>query len=76
MSEVVKAEVPKALAKKFRKRASEIYGYRRGFVKKAIEDLMKRFVGLGEVDWSSLRGVLKSELTSVELQHKAWREVD
>ncbi len=76
MSEVVKAEVPKALAEKFRKRALEIYGYRRGSMKRAIEDLMKRFIGLGRVDWSSLRGILKSELSSVELQHRAWREID
>lgn len=76
MSEVVKAEVPRALARKFRKRALEIYGYQRGAIKRALEDLMKRFVGLGRVDWSSLRGTLKSEISSVELQHRAWREVD
>jgi len=76
MVEVIKAEVSEALAKKFRKRAMEIYGYKKGAVKAALEDAMKRFVASGSVDWKSLRGCIRSELTSVELQHKVWRKVD
>lgn len=76
MVEVIKAEVPETLAKKFRKKAMEMYGYKRGAVKAALQDLLKRFISLGEADWSSLKGVIKSELTSVELQHQAWRKVD
>ncbi len=76
MSEVVKAEVPKALAEKFRRKAFELYGYRRGAMRKALRDLISRFVGSGGADWSSLRGVLKSEFSSVELQHRALRDVD
>jgi hypothetical protein len=33
----------RALAKKFRKRAMETYGYKKGAVKAALEDAMKRF---------------------------------
>jgi peroxiredoxin len=76
MVEVIKAEVSEALTKKFRKRAMEIYGYKKGAVKAALEDAMKRFVASGDVDWGSLRGCIESELTSVELQHKMWRKVD
>ena len=76
MVEVIKAEVSEALAKKFRKRAMEIYGYRKGALKAAFEDMVKRFIASGEVDWKILRGCIKSEFTSVELQHKIWRKVD
>ncbi|MBO3831846.1 MAG: hypothetical protein FGF51_00460 [Candidatus Brockarchaeota archaeon] len=76
MAEVIKAEVPGALARKFRKRAMEIYGYKKGAVKAALEDAMKRFVASSRVDWRVLRGCIRSELTSLELQHKVWRKVD
>lgn len=76
MVEVIKAEVSEALAKKFRKRAMEIYGYKKGAVKAALEDAMKHFVVSGDVDWKVLRGCVRSELTSVELQHKIWGKVD
>lgn len=76
MVEVIKAEVSEALAKKFRKRAMEIYGYKKGALKAAFEDMVKRFIASGEVDWKILRGCIQSEFTSVELQHKTWRKVD
>ena len=76
MVEVIKAEVPEALAKKFRKRAMEIYGYKKGAVKTVLEELLKRFVSSGEADWKVLKGCIRSEQTSVELQHKIWRAVD
>jgi len=76
MVEVIKAEVSEALAKKFRKRAMEIYGYKKGVVKAALENMLKRFVNLGEANWKILKGCIKSELTSVELQHKIWKKVD
>lgn len=76
MSEVIKAEVPEALAKKFRKRAMEIYGYKKGAVKAALEDAMKRFIASSRIDWKTLRGCIRSEYTSVELQHKIWRNID
>lgn len=76
MVEIIKAEVSEALAKKFRKRAMEIYGYRKGALKAAFEDMLKRFVFSGEVDWKILKGCIRSELKSVELQHRIWRRVD
>ena len=76
MVEIIKAEVPEALAKKFRRKAMEVYGYKKGAMKAALEDLLKRFITLGDADWKQLKGVIKSELTSVELQHQAWKRVD
>ncbi len=76
MVEVIKAEVPEALAKRFRKRAMELYGYKKGAMKRALQGLLKRFVGSGEVDWKTLKGSIKSNLTSIELQHRLWRRVD
>ncbi|MEM2882008.1 MAG: hypothetical protein QXU06_00385 [Candidatus Bathyarchaeia archaeon] len=64
------------MARKFRKKAMEIHGYKKGAVKAALEDAMKRFVAHGKVDWKALRGCIRSELTSIELQHKIWRRVD
>ncbi len=76
MVEIIKAEVPEALAKKFRRKAMEVYGYKKGAMKAALEDMLRRFITLGDVDWERLKGVIKSELTSVELQHQAWKKVD
>lgn len=76
MVEIIKAEVPEALARKFRRKAMEVYGYKKGAMKAALEDMLRRFITLGDVDWKRLRGVIRSELTSVELQHRAWRKVD
>ncbi|MCD6536186.1 MAG: hypothetical protein J7K49_04050 [Thaumarchaeota archaeon] len=76
MVEIIKAEVPEALAKKFRRKAMEVYGYKKGAMKAALEDMLRRFITLGDVNWKQLRGVIKSELTSVELQHQAWKRVD
>jgi len=76
MSEVIKAEVNRALALKFRKKAMEIYGYRKGALKLALEDIISRFVYEGKANWEELQGKLKSKKTSVKLQHEAWRKVD
>ena len=76
MVEIIKAEVPEALAKKFRRKAMGAYGYKKGAMKAALEDMLRRFITLGDVDWGRLKGVIKSELTSVELQHQAWKKVD
>ncbi|RLE94873.1 MAG: hypothetical protein DRN04_02160 [Thermoprotei archaeon] len=76
MSEVIKAEINRALALRFRKKAMEIYGYRKGALKLALEDIISRFVYEGEANWGELQGKLKIKKTSVELQHEAWRKVD
>ena len=77
MTETIKVEVDEALAKRFRKRAMELYGYKKGSVKKALKDAMKRFSVPGKVDWHSIRGALKgTKLSSVQLQHSIWSRVD
>ena len=77
MTETIKVEVNEALAKKFRKRAMELYGYKKGSMKKALEDTMRRFSTPGKVDWHSLRGSLKNTKTSsVALQHATWSKLD
>jgi len=78
MTETIKVEVNDELAKRFRKRAMEKYGYKKGSVKKALEGLMEEFTrkSSGKPDWGSLRGALKDEhkgLSAVELQHSIWR---
>ncbi len=76
MVEVIKAEISEALAKKFRKRVMEIYGYRKGALKAAFEDMLRCFIVSGKVDWKVLKGCVRSDLRSVELQHRIWRRVD
>jgi hypothetical protein len=76
MTETVKVEVDEGLAKRFRKRAMERYGYKKGAVKKALEEAMKRYISAGDVDWKPLRGTLDSRLDSVALQHSAWKKPD
>jgi len=54
----------------------EQYGYKKGAVKTAIQDLITRYIATGKTDWKSLRGVISSNLSSVELQHRLWRRKD
>ncbi|MBI3859145.1 MAG: hypothetical protein HY296_02735 [Thaumarchaeota archaeon] len=76
MTETIKAEVDEALAKRFRKKAMERFGYKKGAVKSALEDALRRYVSAGEIDWKPLRGTLASDLDSVTLQHSTWKGVD
>lgn len=78
MTETIKVEVDEALARKFRKKAMERYGYKKGTIKKAIEDVITKFSMTGQVDWTSLRGTLKvaKKVSSVQLQHKLWSNQD
>jgi glycerol-3-phosphate acyltransferase PlsX len=70
-------DVDEALAKRFRRRAMELYGYKKGSMKRALEDTMKKFSTPGRVDWHSIRGALKGTRTSsVQLQHKIWSKLD
>jgi len=76
MPETIKVEIDEALARRFRKKAMEKYGYKKGAVKKAMEDIMRKFSATSRPDWSSLEGTLKEEyggMSSVELQHALWR---
>ncbi|MEM1941049.1 MAG: hypothetical protein QXS96_07750 [Candidatus Caldarchaeum sp.] len=76
MVEIIKSEIPEPIAKKFRKKAMEQYGYKKGAMKKAIQDLITRYISTGKADWKSLRGVISSDLSSVELQHNLWKRMD
>ena len=78
MTETIKVEVDEALARKFRKKAMERYGYKKGTIKKAVEDVITKFSMSGPVDWASLRGTLRGakKISSVQLQHKLWLNQD
>ena len=41
-TEVIKVEIPKSLAEKFRKYVAEKYGFRKGALSKAITDLIEK----------------------------------
>ncbi|MBI3841526.1 MAG: hypothetical protein HY297_06230 [Thaumarchaeota archaeon] len=75
MTEVIKVEVDEALARRFRRRASEKFGYKKGTLKRAVEDAMRKYTSPVQADWASVKGGLRSEWkdrTSVSLQHSAW----
>ncbi|GBC68581.1 hypothetical protein HRbin01_00264 [archaeon HR01] len=76
MVEIIKAGVPNPVAKRFRKKAMDQYGYRKGAVKRAMQDLITRYISAGTADWKSLKGVIRSELSSIELQHRLWKRTD
>lgn len=76
MSEILKTEVNRALARRFKKKAMETYGYKKGAVKKALEELITGFSMPGRTDWLSLKGAIKADVSSVELQHRALRDAD
>jgi hypothetical protein len=59
MTEMMKVEVDDALARRFRKRAMERYGYKKGAIKKAVEEMITKFSTLGRVDWACMHGSLK-----------------
>lgn len=76
MPETIKVEVDESLARRFRKKAMERYGYKKGAVKKAMEEAMKKYSAETRADWGSLLGTLKVDRDSVWLQHHAWDETD
>jgi hypothetical protein len=74
MTETIKVEVDESLARRFKKRAMERYGYKKGAMKKALEEAMKKYSQTGKADWGSLVGVLSLGRDPVWLQHHAWDE--
>jgi hypothetical protein len=77
MTETIKVEVDEALARRFRRRAVQKFGYKKGNLKKAVEEAMKRYSPPAEADWASLQGLLRPKgkgVTSVSLQHSAWTD--
>lgn len=76
MTETIKVEVDEALATRFRRKAMEKYGYKKGAMKKALEEAMRRYSASGKADWGPLVGILKANKDSVWLQHHAWDSTD
>ena len=74
MPDTIKVEVDDSIARRFRRRAMERYGYRKGSMKKALEDAMRRYSVRSEGDWASLVGTLKTKRDGVWLQHHAWSD--
>jgi len=75
MTQTIKVNVDDALAKRFKRLAMETYGYKKGAIKKALEEMIKKASMAGGVDWASLNGALRIKMSSVELQHSAWVRV-
>lgn len=79
MTETIKVEVDEALARRFRKKAMDTYGYKKGSMKKALEQSMRDFSSSRvTADWGSIRGIAKAgaKRSSTDLQHEAWSRVD
>jgi len=76
LPETIKVEVEESLAKRFRKKAMEKHGYKKGAVKKALEEAMRRYATESKADWDSLLGTLRIDRDSVWLQHHAWGDSD
>jgi len=76
LPETIKVEVDESLARRFRRRAMERHGYKKGSVKKAMEEAMRRYSAESKADWGLLVGTLNVDRDSVWLQHHAWEESD
>ncbi len=81
MTETIKVEVDEELAREFKKKAMERYGYKKGAMKKALVEAMKDYPSKqlrrkAGTRWEDLKGIIKSDKDSVWLQHHAWDKVD
>ncbi len=76
MTEMIKVEVDESLAKRFRRRALEKYGFKKGAMKKALEEAMRKYSSSSKADWGALSGTLKLGKDSVRLQHRMWDNAD
>lgn len=72
----LKVEGDDETIERFKKKAREKYGQKRGSIKKATMELIERWVEEQEADWGELRGVIDSDKTSTELEDDAWKKVD
>jgi len=72
----LKVEGDDEIIERFKEKAREKYGHKRGSIKKATMELMEKWVDEQEVDWSELRGVIDSDKTSTELKKEMWKKVD
>ena len=77
MSETLKVELDEELLNKFKRKAFETHGFKKGAIKKAIEELLKQYTSEGKPNWNNITGILKDRNeTSVQLQHKAWKNIE
>ncbi len=76
MAETLKVELDSELVRKFKKKAMKTYGFRKGAVKKAMEEMLKDYTKEGKADWGRLKGTLRGlEGNSVSLQHNLWKRL-
>jgi hypothetical protein len=81
MTETIKVEVDEELARQFKKKAMEKYGYKKGAMKKALVEAMRDYPPnhrreASAARWGDLKGIVKSDKDSVWLQHHAWDKTD
>lgn len=73
----LKVEGDDELIRKFKQKAREEYGQKRGSIKKATLDLIEKWVEQNEkVDWGEIEGVIDSDKNSVEMEKEMWKKVD
>jgi hypothetical protein len=75
----LKVEADDEVVEAFKRKAREKYGEKRGSIKKATVELMKKWVEAEQSGsgWDELEGVMEeTDKTSVELQEEAWKGVD
>lgn len=77
MSDTLKVELDEELLNKFKRKAFETHGFKKGSIKITIEELLKQYTSEGKPNWNNIAGILKNRSeTSVELQHKAWNDIE
>lgn len=72
----LKVEGDDEVIERFKRKAREEYGEKRGSIKQATMDLIRKWIAQNEVDWKSMRGSISSGKTSVELEEEVWDKVD
>jgi metal-responsive CopG/Arc/MetJ family transcriptional regulator len=76
MAETLKVELDSELVRKFKKKAMKTYGFRKGAIKKAMEEILKEYTKEGMAYWGALKGTLRvSEGNSVTRQHSLWKRL-
>ena len=54
MSETLKVELDEELLNKFKRKAFETHGFKKGAIKKAIEELLKQYTSEGKPNWNNI----------------------
>jgi len=64
------------IIRRFKRKARDKYGQKRGSIKEATMALLKDWVDDEKPDWKALEGAIESEKSSVELEKELWKRVD